>query len=132
MQLFLHLETVAWLVDSGTTCHIVALRFLGVYRVLRKHQGTTTLTGANGQPTPAQGICDLEVKIGREKISLANVVIAEIDFNVLSCFSMQERGWKTVLGSRNSHVVKRKMRFCIEMSERAWWMRMKSKLRTVE
>ena len=49
-----------------------------------------------------QRICDLEVKIGTEKISLANVVIADIDFNVLSCFSMQERGWKTVLGSRNA------------------------------
>ena len=71
---------LTWLVDSGATCHIAALRFLGACRVLRKHQGTTALTEAN-----------VEVKIGREKISLTNVVITDIDFNVLSCFSMRER-----------------------------------------
>ena len=115
-------ECFTWLVDSGATCHIVASRFLECYRVLRKHQGTTTLTGANGMPIAVQGICDLEVRIGKEKISLGSVVIADIDFNVLSCFSMQERGWRTVLGAKNSYVVKGKMRFPIQMAERAWWM----------
>ena len=55
-----------------------------------------------------------------------HVVIADIDFNVLSCFSMQERGWRTVLGAKNSYVVKGKMRFPIQMAERAWWMTVKS------
>ena len=119
-------ECFTWLVDSGATCHIVASRFLECYRVLRKHQGTTTLTGANGMPIPVQGICDLEVRIGKEKISLGSVVIADIDFNVLSCFSMQEQGWWTVLGAKNSYVVKGKMRFPIQMAERAWWMTVKS------
>ena len=40
-------------------------------------------------PILAQGISDLEVRIGKEKIGFGNVVIADIDFNVLSCFSMQ-------------------------------------------
>ena len=119
-------ECFTWLVDSGATCHIVASRFLECYRVLRKHQGTTTLTGANGMPIAVQGICDLEVRIGKEKISLGSVVIADIDFNVLSCFSMQERGWWTVLGAKNSYVVKGKMRFPIQMAERAWWMTVRS------
>ena len=35
-------------------------------------------------PIAVQGICDLEVRIGKEKISLGSVVIADIDFNVLS------------------------------------------------
>ena len=77
-------------------------------------------------PIAVQGICDLEVRIGKEKISLGSVVIADIDFNVLSCFSMQERGWRTVLGAKNSYVVKGKMRFPIQMAERAWWMTVKS------
>ena len=77
-------------------------------------------------PIAVQGICDLEVRIGKEKISLGSVVIADIDFNVLSCFSMQERGWRTVLGAKNSNVVKGKMRFPIQMAERAWWMTVKS------
>ena len=119
-------ECFTWLVDSGATCHIVASRFLECYRVLRKHQGKTTLTGANGMPIAVQGICDLEVRIGKEKISLGSVVIADIDFNVLSCFSRQERGWRTVLGAKNSYVVKGKMRFPIQMAERAWWMTVKS------
>ena len=115
-------ECFTWPVDSGATCHIVASRFLECYRVVRKHQGTTTLTGANGMPIAVQGICDLEVRIGKEKISLGSVVIADIDFNVLSCFWMQEHGWRTVLGAKNSYVVKGKMRFPIQMAERAWWM----------
>ena len=119
-------ECFTWLVDSGATCHIVASRFLECYRVVRRHQGTTTLTGANGMPIPVQGICDLEVRVGKEKISLGSVVIADIDFNVLSCFSMQERGWRTVLGAKNLYVVKGKMRFPIQMAERAWWMTVKS------
>ena len=77
-------------------------------------------------PIAVQGICDLEVRIGKEKISLGSVVIADIDFNVLSCFSMQERGWRTVLGAKNSYVVKGKMRFPIQMAERAWWMTVRS------
>ena len=39
---------------------------------------------------------------------------------------MQERGWRTVLGAKNSYVVKGKMRFPIQMAERAWWMTVKS------
>ena len=62
------------------------------------------------------------MRIGKEKIRLGSVVIADIDFNVLSCFSMQERGWRTGLGATNSYVVKGKMRFPIQMAERAWWM----------
>ena len=31
-------------------------------------------------PIAVQGICDLEVRIGKEKISLGSVVIADIDF----------------------------------------------------
>ena len=77
-------------------------------------------------PIAVQGICDLEVRIGKEKISLGSVVIADVDFNVLSCFSMQERGWRTALGAKNSYVVKGKMRFPIQMAERAWWMTGKS------
>ena len=44
---------------------------------------------------------------------MGSVMIADIDFRVL--ILMQERGWPTVLGAKNSYVVKsKKMRFPIQ------------------
>ena len=84
------------------------------------HRGVPVL-GVLSRFAEASGDDDFD-----EKISFRSVVIADIDFNVLSCFSMQERGWRTVLGAKNSYVVKGKMRFPIQMAERAWWMTVKS------
>ena len=118
--------SLTWPLDSGATCHSVALRFLEkLLPCFEKASRNHDANGSERSATSGAWTLNLEVRIGRENLRRSALRMWSSLTADKSCISTQERGWKTVLGSRNLHVVKAKTRFPIDMSERAWWMQMR-------
>ena len=84
-----------WLVDSGATCHIVSADHLSGFRVCKYHDRTVTLYSASGDIINVSNVVDLEVRFGDVSLTLEDVLVADVPFNVVSPWSASERGWKT-------------------------------------
>ena len=66
---------------------------------------------------------DLEVVLGKTKVTMKKVVVAGIDLNVISCYALMEQGWKSTLGGANDSFLEYgKLKFPLTLSERSWWL----------
>ena len=97
-----------WLVDSGATCHIISEPWLSHYKVVYSMKLAEAV--------------DLECKIGKIKVLMRKVICA-LDLNVLSSYSLHEQGWETRLATlKVSGLYHKKVKFPLEISDRAWWL----------
>ena len=111
-----------WLVDSGATCHIVSADHLSGFRVCKYHDRTVTLYSASGDIINVSNVVDLEVRFGDVSLTLEDVLVAEVPFNVVSPWSASERGWKTHLARTGSRIYKGgKKNVRLVGAKRAWW-----------
>lgn len=130
---------VEWLVDSGATSHIVALQHVDQFETVREYQGSVELKAANGAAIEVHKVVDLAVPmlcvpagaqdVGRnrravQRIVLTHVIVADIDFNVLSPYVLCKHQWTVSLGQQNvdSFLRVRGKRFPLEMFDRGWWL----------
>lgn len=126
---------VEWLVDSGATSHIVALQHVDQFEIVREYQVTVELKAANGAAIEVHKVVDLAVPmlcvpagaqdVGRnrravQRIVLTHVIVADIDFNVLSPYVLCKHQWTVSLGQQNvdSFLRVRGKRFPLEMFDR--------------
>ena len=111
-----------WLLDSGATCHIVSASFLSRFRILKKRNRTVTLLNASGGEIVVYDIVDIEVHLGTLLLSLEEVLVADVAFNVLSPWLAAKRGWRTHLYKTGSRVLRGKKNLKLEGVNRAWWV----------
>ena len=86
-----------WLVDSGATCHIVSTQHLSGFRVVKKHERTANLFNASGGSIVVSGVVDLEVHFGDVFLRLEEVLVAEVGFNVISPWGIEDYCWDQLL-----------------------------------
>ena len=118
----------SWLVDSGATSHIMSYRNQGLFEVVREYKATCELKAANGNQIDVAGIADVAVNFtsqpGRkQRVVLQHVIIALIDFNVLSPWVLCQRDWLVHLAKGSEASLKyRRLSFPLFTFQRGWWI----------
>ena len=126
-----------WLVDSGATSHILAERNLQFFEVVKEYEGVVDLKAANGEKILVNKVVDLAVymacfpgndeqwiisKRKSQRVVLTHVIVASIDFNVLSPYVLAKHGWELSLSSGHKSCLRfRNLKFALEIYDRGWW-----------
>ena len=117
-----------WLIDSGATSHIVALRFLSQYEVVRKHDNEVpVLRDASDEVVKTFGVVDIKARFGTHEFTIQKCLVADLTFNVLSPYVLGSLGWKVQFG-RPTHchenfIKKRNRKLKMVMHDRSWWLK---------
>ena len=126
-----------WLVDSGATSHILAERNLQFFEVVKEYEGVVDLKAANGEKILVSRVVELAVymacfpgndehwtvsKRKFQRVVLTHVIVASIDFNVLSPYVLAKHGWELNLSSGQKSCLRfRNLKFALEIYDRGWW-----------
>ena len=126
-------SSLAWLVDSGATSHIISRSHLSKYNISHSHDGLNCeLRAANHQVIPTFGMKDVDVVFacivrGRKTtrtFTLRKCIVADTDVSVISPFVLSSNGWSCLFSADgNAAMTLGDLSVPMMLEERAWWAR---------